>query len=517
MTLCPTLVIISMLSYNVQTQDCDVLDDSESISLLQVQHALHGTIGNNKIDSRTIETDEYYWPSGTGRIEHYTQSSVTGLNTTPASLDLGAGPSWNWTDPRGRYRGVPNAVNIDDEKNIFMLTLDGIRKFSADGNLLWSYLPDWRKPGEEMPDTSSLYQGAVYVSTTHGHVVAISMDDGTELWKTKLPSCDGNNGWVSVSEGTVILGSNVSQNYRGIPIPGRYADQSVTGLNASDGTVMWNFEPDAPVWNFMGSFAGDGTFTFQDYEGKAYRNRVRDGTNIWKQGGALFSWTDGSSMLGPALSPEESLHVCGQGQPQSAKCRVVYAVNNRDPVGGRDKPGDVSAYRLEDGKLLWRKEVPRPPNNMPAVGRLAGKTGLSLVQPIGQQCQKGNPTDVYALDALTGELQWIFNGPSQKEDLQAGDSNPIAQQQRKQSGVREITLPNPWSAPTVDANGVVFIGSEEGGFYSLLDADGDGNVTGNKEVSVFDTGACFSGSSAPAIAPGMLIATSIDAMYVYKV
>jgi outer membrane protein assembly factor BamB len=409
-------------------------------------------------------------------------------------------------------------VNIDEQKNIYMQTLDGIRKFSADGTLLWTYLPAWRENGEEMPDSASIYHpsgwshGAVYVSTTHGHVVAVNMADGTEIWKTKLSSTDGNNGWVSVSEGTVILGSNAYSLWKGIPLPDKMADQNVTGLNATDGTVIWNYQPEAPVWNFMGSFAGDGTFTFQDYEGRAYRNRVSDGTNIWKSGGVNFSWTDGSSMIGPALSEEESLQACNRTQ-----CKVVYTVSNRDMFGGRDAPGDVSAYRLEDGQLLWRAEVPRPPNNMPAVGRLHGKTGLSLVQPIGQQCHQGNPTDVYALDALTGELQWIFNGPSQASSLQAGDKITEAQHQRELSGVRKITLPNPWSAPTVDSNGVVFIGNQEGGFFSLVDANGDGKVTGDEEVSLFNTSACFSGSSAAGIAPGILVATSIDAMYVFKV
>jgi outer membrane protein assembly factor BamB len=272
------------------------------------------------------------------------------------------------------------------------------------------------------------------------------------------------------------------------------ADQLVTGLNASDGKVMWNFRPDAPVWNFMASFAGDGTFTFQDYEGKAYRCRVDDGSLIWKNGGVENSWTDGTSLLGPN--------------------KVVYTVSNRNLIGGPDAPGDVSAYQLEDGKLLWRTEVPRPPNNLPAIGKLAGHSGLSLVQPIGQQCRKGAPTDVYALDAQSGKVQWIFNGPSQKERLQAGDRIPEAMAQRALANVRPITLPNPWSAPTIDSNGIVFIGSEEGSFYRLADKDGDGQVT-NAEVSSIDTGACFSGSGAAAVAPGMLVATSIDAMYVF--
>merc|ERR1719389_843378 len=103
------------------------------------------------------------------------------------------------------------------------------------------------------------------------------MATGKELWTTKLRSTDGNNGWVSVHEGTVITGSDAQELNRGRAAPGKRSDQLVTGLNASDGKVLWDFKPEAPVWNLMVSFVGDGTFTFQDYEGRAYRCRVSDG------------------------------------------------------------------------------------------------------------------------------------------------------------------------------------------------------------------------------------------------
>mmetsp|Transcript_18136 Transcript_18136/g.51425 ORF Transcript_18136/g.51425 Transcript_18136/m.51425 type:complete len:249 (-) Transcript_18136:40-786(-) len=247
----------------------------------------------------------------------------------------------------------------------------------------------------------------------------------------------------------------------------------------------------------MGSFAGDGTFVFQDYEGRAYRLRASDGVLLWKNGGLVDTWTDGSALLGPN--------------------GVVYTVNTRHmDMAGPDAPGDVCAYRLEDGKLLWNATVPRPPNNMPAIGRLAGREGLSVVQPIGQQVRIGAPTDVYALDAETGEVHWVFKGPKQRGLLQAGDGNLNAQRQRSMSHVRATTLPNPWSAPSIDSQGTVFIGSEEGPVYSLRDENGDGKVEGAAEVSHYDTKACFSGSSSPAIGHNMMAIASIDALYVFK-
>lgn len=432
----------------------------------------------------------YFWPSGRGSVGHYSQSRYT------APRDLNASFAWSWHDPRGRYFNVPTGVNIDDKKNIYLTSLDGIRKFTQNGELIWTFERQ-RNQSEELPDTSSLHNGVVYTSTTAGRIIALNMETGQPIWVTKLESCDGNNGWVTAHAGVVITGSDALDEIRDRPSCCGPADHVVTGLNATDGNILWRFKPEAPVWNFVASFADDGTFTFQDLEGRAYRHSLADGKQIWKNGGIFGTWTDGGSTLGPN--------------------GVVYAVTVFSyGSAGPEGHGLVSAYRFEDGKLLWNKTVPRPPNNVPAIGRLAGRKGLSLIQPIGQQVLQGAPTDIYALDAETGEVQWIFNGPAQQGALQAGDSNLEAVAQRTLAGVRAVTLPNPWGAPSIDGAGTVFIGSEEGPLYSLVDANSDGHVVGESEVSIFDTGACFVGSSSPAIAPGMLVACSIDAMYVFK-
>ena len=39
---------------------------------------------------------------------------------------------------------------------------------------------------------------------------------------------------------------------------------------------------------------------------------------------------------------------------------------------------------------------------------------------------------------------------------------------------RTMCLPNGWSAPTIAADGTVFVGSEEGPMFALRDEDSDG-------------------------------------------
>ena len=176
-------------------------------------------------------------------------------------------------------------------------------------------------------------------------------------------------------------------------------------------------------------------------------------------------------------------------------------------------PGTLTAFDLE-GNQKWQVTTPRPPNNAPGVGKIVGWDGLSVVMPICQQVVIGSTCDVHAYDANTGGLRWSFNGPTQTGLYQAGDFEGTFE--RVLSGVRPACLPNGWSAPSIAADGTVFIGNEEGPVYALRDVDADGRVQGEDEVSFYDTKAAFSGTATPAIAPNMLAVASCDTLFVFK-
>lgn len=176
-------------------------------------------------------------------------------------------------------------------------------------------------------------------------------------------------------------------------------------------------------------------------------------------------------------------------------------------------PGTLSAYDL-NGTLKWRVTTPRPPNNAPAIGKVMGWSGLSLIMPICQQAVPGATCEVQAYDASTGGLRWTFNGPTQTTLCQAGDCEGLLD--RKASGIRPTCLPNGWSAPSISSDGTVFVGNENGPLFALRDADGDGRVAGDGEVASFDTKAAFSGSASPAIGDHMLAVASCDTLFVFK-
>merc|ERR1719265_941037 len=154
------------------------------------------------------------------------------------------------------------------------------------------------------------------------------------------------------------------------------------------------------------------------------------------------------------------------------------------------------------------------PNNAPAYGRLPGHSGYSIVQPGGYQGQKGGPTGIWAYDAKSGEMQWGFIGPSQKSEHQAGEVE--GETQRNASGATYTYVTNPWSAASMGSDGIVYMGHEDGLLFALRDSNNDGIVEGEGEVSTFETGAAFAGSSSPALAPGMLAVANCDTLFVFN-
>jgi len=444
-------------------------DTADLMSLLQISH-------------RTPR--EYYWPSGRGAVGQYGSSPYLGpTNLTRAFM-------WSWHHPGGRFHTVPYGTAIDDWGNIFLTTDTSIWKLSPTGLALWSFAPrDYCGSCRTIFSAGSLLDGRVHFTTLDGRFWAVGMEAGEVLWTTKV--CDSinfDNGFVSAHAGVVVAATDSGTATGPQPI----ANLLVRAVNASDGRPLWSFKPDRPIWNFLALFPGDGTVLYQDFEGRAYRHQLSDGSLVWKAGGDVGSWTDGSPLLGNG---------------------VFYTVAARMDLPSAMAAGNLTAHRLSDGAVLWKAPVPMPPNNAPALGRLA-TGGISVVAPGGFQGRKGGPTGVFAYDAVTGIPQWTFKGPPQASFHQAGEVEGTIE--RGLAGASPSYVTNPWSAATIDAGGTVYVGHEDGLFFALRDLDGDGRVEGTDEVSSFDTGAAFVGSSGPAHAPGFVAIASCDSLFVFK-
>mmetsp|Transcript_89211 Transcript_89211/g.260827 ORF Transcript_89211/g.260827 Transcript_89211/m.260827 type:complete len:489 (-) Transcript_89211:57-1523(-) len=438
---------------------------------------------------------EQLWPSSMGHPGNHGSSKHAGPKNFTEAF------SWSWSDPKGRFRtpGLGGTV-IDHHRNIYLAGNSAILKFSPDGEHLWNYFPAVHcgvpGPGFLMK-APCLWGNAVFGVTEQGSAFAVDMETGVEIWSTQYADMSQVQ-----QKSQFLVNSGIHQVSEGVVVVGEF--RTVHGLNATDGNILWVFKPDGALWSFKADFPGDGTFVFQTYEGKAYRCRVHDGSVVWSAGGQRGTWTNGNIALGPN--------------------RIVYTVNTkwmkeeRQPTRFsldylfQGERGELTAFALEDGKRLWKYALKKPPNNAPAIGRLSPGAGYSVIQPIGQQDVRGEPYFVYALDAETGTLQWVFDGPVQQGARQAcSDLSPS-----EQNALQATCVPNPWSAPTIDSTGTVYIANQEGPIYALKDVNGDGSVNGTAEVHSYSTMRGFCGSEAPSIVPGLMAIAACDTMYVFR-
>lgn len=480
------LILLNVATLTVACDD-DVTCDSDTfeygVSLLQSSKRIHS--------STNASTQPYYWSSGRGSVGSY---SVT---TESAPDDIST-PTWVWHDRRGEWAATSVGVAIDEQENMYLTVTDGLHKFSSDGNHLWKYTRPQTGPysTDSISKAVAIMDGVAFGIWSSGRVFAVRMETGEEVWTALVSDsgADGNYGHIAANDGVVIAAAEVSSfiNRTEPPMIGP-SNHKVLGLSAENGTVLWTYRPAIPVWNFGAAFVGDGTFVFQDLEGKVHRNRASDGTLVWANGGIPGSWTDGQSNLG------------NNG--------IVYGVAN---YGNPSPEGCISAYRVSDGKMLWRQDVPKSPNSVPAVGKLFGHTSLSVVIPVGENDQAGKQLGVFAFDAKTGEKQWVFDGPVQTVSMGIGDANPQAFVTRTLFSLPVMTLPNSWGTPVIGGNGAVYVGGTTGHFFALKDTDGDGKVAGGAEVSVLSTNADWTGSSGAAIAPGLLAVGNSNSLMVWK-
>jgi len=434
---------------------------------------------------RSPAQPQYYWSSGRGSVGSY---SVTTMSA-PADISK---PSWVWHDPRGHWAATSVGVAIDDKKDIYLTVTDGVHKLSADGKHLWKY----NRPKETISKSAALMDGVAFGIWTSGRAFAVRMDTGEEVWNKFVSDrgSDGNYGHVVANDGVVITAaeSDLDQNRSAKPCCGP-SNHKVVGLSARDGAVLWEYRPDIPVWNFGASFVGDGTFIFQDLEGRVHRSNAKDGTLVWKSGGIGGSWTDGQANYG------------NNG--------IVYGVAN---YGNPSPNGCLSAYRVSDGKMLWRQDVPKSPNSVPAVGKLFGRGSLSVVIPLGVNDAVGEQLFAYAFDAERGDKQWVFEGPRQTTPCGLGDANPVALATRALHSLPLQTMPNSWGCPVISGDGTVYVGGTTGHFFALTDRDGDGKVTGAGEVSMLTTDADWTGSSGAAIAPGLFAVGNSNSLMAWQ-
>mmetsp|Transcript_9682 Transcript_9682/g.30809 ORF Transcript_9682/g.30809 Transcript_9682/m.30809 type:complete len:561 (-) Transcript_9682:84-1766(-) len=515
-------------------------------------------------------SSHYYWPHGKGHPHHYGKSPYTG-SFSGFPCNLSASLKWSWHYPGNKYKTmIMGSPAIDGERNLYLTIMGGIKKFSPDGKILWSW--DKAEPWFYLMNTPALMDGLIYTCSTDAKVHALDMDTGRMVWTTQLKTqtgIEGDNGFVVARDGWVILDGDRSEATANKP-------NKIFCLNGTTGDLLWEFMPDIGVWNFLPMFPqsggmSDGTIVFQSISGSAYRVNVTTGEQLWRAGQRPFeaTFTDGGAALGPN--------------------NVLYTVSSLGwQVAHRSDRGGLHAFRVADGQLLWENtSLHAGVFTWPVVAQLEDGAKLSVVTGVGSLASyplqeivlkmsdriqsfaaaglvlralitvartglKGllrvrsvcvlawwsavaafvaflltmyqfvfayavlsfsYPYSIHAYDAQTGEPQWQVQLPTWHWVSAAGDEAGY-QTRRRETPWRTFALPCASSYPTVDARGVIYFTHMDGSIYSIKDWNGDGTIDSDTELCRFHAGA--SGFTAgPSIAPGMLAVSTTDTMFVF--
>jgi len=478
-------------------------------------------------------TSPHYWPNKyghAGRAPTQVSPYVGPRNLTESFL-------WKWTAPEGRFKDLfLGGPVVDKDKNLYMTTYaGGVVKVSPSGSTVWRKSLD---PMGKSADAPALWGNGIFGSTEQGFFWGLDTATGAQLWSTDLGyRCGTDVGFVVVHLGVVVGGCKV-----GLVLDDYYeGDLAVVALNATTGEKMWEYLPDVLIWNTLGIFPDDETVLFQDHLGGAYRLWLFNGTLIWKGGTRVpGSFTDG----GMGLGDNGMVYSVAQGSVWQD-----YAPN---------ATGWVEALNVSDGRTIWRQSTPHIPNSYPVMGRIAGRSAPVLVVGEGTQfmgfyyhmtprwlpklLKRGIhrflvwmgdsaldfvkaltgwewPTSymmIEVFDAATGERLWQWSPPPWRRGGQAGENEGFLERMDTPAlGFRTGCFPGPWSSPTLDAAGRIFVGNQNGRFYALADSNGDGRIDTETEVSEYDTEADFTFAGA-AVVPGMTAIMSSDTLFAFS-
>jgi len=442
-----------------------------------------------------------YWPLALGSA----QDSATTLRS-PANFSKAL--DWSWHHPGGKYHTtIAGGPVIDDQKNLYLTTNDGIRKLSADGETLW-----WYRPPGDTNNQPSLMGGLVYGNTNNGFGFAVDQATGKEVWKQQYEyDAGGDVGYPGGSDGVYVMGvkTGTVKNHGG-------GNQRVIGIDGKTGQKLWDYKTEWPVWNLMPLFPGEDSVVFMDFTGGVYRLGLHNGTELWHA-------------RAPDVMKEAPSFSDGGVTVADGK---AFACSNPKTSGGSEgTQGVLRAFRLTDGLPLWARTLPQPCNSWPAVGRLGDGPELSVVVTPGSFM--GSPVmhgGIMAFDAGSGSLQWKWQAPpfAHLGNMAVGDLEGYFE--RKIYDPRHpICLPAHWSAPLIMGDGAVLAGRSDGVLYKLrAPPQHEADLDTSRLPVVFETspgvtvedkfdaqGASLHG--ALAAAPGMLaFATCTDSLFVFK-
>ncbi len=269
--------------------------------------------------------------------------------------------------------------------------------------------------------TPAISGHTLVVGTLTGHVLALDATNGKKLWDWAAPGSRPAI-WSSpaIHRRTVIVG--VASPYGDTPLQaGR-----IVALDLATGAVRWNLclrgncAPGSGVWSSAAiDNAGHGFVGVGNPDDAVVSFDVGSGQRLWTQ----------------SITPDQRRDLDVGATP------VVFQIGAREVVAVGSDGGVFALLNVGDGKVIWARQLV---SGSAVHGLIASPAydGKALYV-----ASASPPTDVFALDPLTGATKW-----------HRGLGKPI------------------YSAPAV-GNGVVVFGAGDqaggkGGVYALSTDDG---------------------------------------------
>jgi len=398
-----------------------------------------------------------------------------------------------------------------------------IIKWPRTGHASSALLSTWQQKFARKEDGTSRRQvPALYGSTVTGYGFALDLETGDELWATKLSAeIAGVKGTVAAKNGIFVAASDKCHNrycyrYRNesMHVSMAPSNRVIRGLNSVNGTGIWSYTPDHPVWNFDPQITGWGGVLFQDFQGGLYCLNLTTGEELWKHEGQLGMYTQAAAVFSAELnyifSITEEAYDSRWCDPYTPPGILIWCNTVQDTQG------IVRGYHAETGVKMWETTLPMPPTGASLGSLNSGDGRTHLVVGIGLNCQYGGtygsigkPSELWALSGKTGGRLWRRVGPTLWTSDCAGDKE--GEDIRRAMGTRPKCQPNSWSNPVIDANGDVYAGNHVGMVQKW------GSPTGQHYtvdlLSSLETGSAMLDQSI-ATAPGMMAISTCRSLIV---
>jgi outer membrane protein assembly factor BamB len=233
------------------------------------------------------------------------------------------------------------------------------------GEVLWSKFIQERHFRQAITSSPKVWHNRVFIGTfnatgENAWVYALSLEDGKKIWKYETESVYHSS--PAIHDGVLYIGlAGLSVN-NGSSFDPPYG---VVSLNATDGSLLWNFETTGSVLSSPVVHGGMVYFTSKD----GYLHSVdSNGELDWKV--QIQESTSSPAIL-------------------DGRLYVGTGVNWVDP-------GKLVVYGL-DGTLLWDYDVTGPVQSSPVIAD--GKVYFATNEMEGE---------VFCLDATDGDLVWSY-------------------------------------------------------------------------------------------------------------